>query len=92
MALREERFEALAFTYRGSLTIGRLFMLLVVSVVGIEQVADFPDLVLQMKSPYLGIIQFRLFGSKSAKNKQRHAEDNHSPLSFSRRAFILTSD
>lgn len=57
ISLRGEGLKAVTLRYLGSLVVGGLFMLLVVTMVGIDEVRKLANLVLEMDGAYFGIVK-----------------------------------
>ena len=57
VSFRGEGLEAMALRDFGALLIGSLFMFFVVTMIGIEKVAEFADLVLKMDRAHFGVIE-----------------------------------
>ena len=72
-----------------TLLVGLLLMLFIVAMVRIEKIAEFANLVLEMKCFYLGIVELRIFASVSRGTKP---DREHVPLSLSRSPFMLTTE
>jgi hypothetical protein len=56
-----KRLKPVAFSDRGSLTVSFLLMLLVMAMIGIDQVLDFADMVFHVNGPNFDIVQVRIF-------------------------------
>ena len=57
ISLGGEGLEAVALCYLGSLLIGGFFMLLVMTMIGVDQVAKLADFVLEMEGAHFGIVE-----------------------------------
>ncbi len=51
----------MGITSCGPLAVCLLFMLLVVAMVLVDQILEFPDLILEVNCPYLGIVQLGIY-------------------------------
>lgn len=51
--------EAMAFGYAGSFLVGELLVLFVMAMVGIDEIAEFPDFIFEMDGADFGIVEVR---------------------------------
>ena len=63
ISLGGEGLEAVAFSHLGALVIGGLLMLLVVTMIGIDDIPKLADLVLEVDGAYFGIVEMGIWPS-----------------------------
>lgn len=63
ISLRGKGLEAVAFSDLGALVIGGLLVLLVVTMIGVDDIPKLADLVLEMDRAYFGIIEMGIWGT-----------------------------